>query len=198
MLEFLILFGDDMKEIWKDLMNFEGAYKISNYGNIKSLPRISTNIIGKRGGTKVIKEKIIANTLNKTGYVYCHLSFNGKNTVSMVHTLVANNFLIKPESTESLQVNHKDGDKQNNRVDNLEWVTSKENIHHSIRTGLRKSHHQYNPNAKLTLENVKEIKELISMGILTAIEIGKMYGVNSGCIAKIKYGRTWKDEIKTY
>lgn len=116
-------------EIWKDIIGYEGAYQVSNFGRVKSLSRNTFD------GRKV-NGKIMTLCEDSDGYLLAHLrkeniSFNAK-----VHRLVAlafiNNKYGKPE------VNHIDGDKRNNHIDNLEWVTCSENLKHSFRVLHRK------------------------------------------------------------
>ena len=110
-----------MKEVFKDIEGFEGKYQVSNKGNVKSLNYL---------GTK--RPKNLKPTRHHLGYMIVKL---GKNNWSMVHTLVAKAFIPNIEGKK--YVNHIDGNKANNNVTNLEWVTSKENMNHAIRTGLR-------------------------------------------------------------
>lgn len=109
-------------EIWKNINNFEG-YQISNFGNVKSLSRIILN----RGILPFSsKEKILKQNLNK-GYFYVSLSKNGKVKTLLVHQLVAIEFLNHTPEKFVLTVNHKDFNKQNNKLENLEIVTVREN-----------------------------------------------------------------------
>lgn len=99
-------------EIWKDVKGYEGIYKISDYGSLKS--------------NKNYKKA----SVNKYGYYQTTLYKNGKKRNALVHRLVAEAFLPNPNNKPT--INHKDGNKLNNRVDNLEWATNKEQTNHSI------------------------------------------------------------------
>ena len=114
------------EEVWKDVVGYEGRYMVSNLGNVKSLLY--------RGHSG---EHLMSITKHHTGYSIVSLGKNPKKQ-GLVHVLVASAFIENPENKPF--VNHIDGDKSNNRVDNLEWVTSKENVQHAIRTGLRNPH----------------------------------------------------------
>lgn len=111
-----------MKEIWKDIKNYEGLYQVSNLGNVKSLHRY---------------EKLLKPYINEhNGYVYVILYKNKKNKCCRVHRLVAQTFISNYENKP--YVNHIDGNKQNNCVSNLEWCTAKENTQHAFKNGLIK------------------------------------------------------------
>ena len=118
-----------MNEKWKDVENYEGLYRVSNLGNVKHL-KISW--ICSRGHEITKKEKILKGSLDKDGYVKVALSKNNKIKLFSVHRLVAQAFIPNPNNLP--QVNHIDGNKQNNKFDNLEWCTAKENISHAINT----------------------------------------------------------------
>lgn len=118
-----------MKEIYRSVPGYEDRYMVSNLGNVMSLNYQNT------GHAKVMKP-----VKHHLGYLLVHL---GQNKIKMVHTLVADAFIPNPEGKQF--VNHIDGNKSNNRVDNLEWVTSKENMNHAIRTGLRDPHKNNKP-----------------------------------------------------
>lgn len=114
-----------MEEIWKDIEGYEGFYKISNLGRVKSLPRNGT----------VNKERIMVNRVNKTGYWTIHLRRLGVSKYLKIHRLIAIAFIEKVEGKDV--INHKDGNKLNNSIDNLEWCTHSENAQHAHDTGLR-------------------------------------------------------------
>ena len=110
-----------MEEIWKDVVGYEGYYQVSNLGRVKSLDRISSN------GRK-IKGKILSTKVNTPPYYpRVSLSVNGKMKLVQVHRLVAQAFVYNPDPEHKTQVGHKDESRTNNRADNLEWVTPKEN-----------------------------------------------------------------------
>ena len=140
-----------MKEIYVDIAGYNGKYKVSNLGNVMSM--------NYRGNTK--KPKVLVPIKHHLGYLLVHLvDSEAKNKIKMIHTLVAEAFIPNPEGKKF--VNHIDGNKQNNRVNNLEWATSKENMNHAIRTGLRDPHKNNHPrgaddvNSKPVLQFTKD------------------------------------------
>ena len=111
-------------EIWKDVINYECIYQISNLGNVKSLDR--SVFIGN--GFKFVKGKILKQGMSTTGYFNIGLHLNGKRKIKKIHQLVAESFLgHKPDGTLKLVVNHIDFNPLNNNVNNLEVVTQREN-----------------------------------------------------------------------
>ncbi len=129
-----------MEERWKDITGYEGLYQVSNLGRVKSLPR---KIPGRNqfGASFMVttKEKIMHPSQvgrgwkEGAGYLSVNLtSLAKKNRRKNVHRLVAEAFIPNPDGKP--EVNHKDGDKQNNHIDNLEWVTKKENMQHCMYT----------------------------------------------------------------
>lgn len=114
-----------MQEIWKDIEGFEGLYQVSNKGRIKSLSRTTS---GKKHGIHKLKEKILKPS--KCGkYYQIYLRKDGNNKRFYIHRLVGKAFLEC--LNDNLDINHKDGNPSNNKVDNLEWVTRSQNIKHS-------------------------------------------------------------------
>ena len=114
---------------WRDVIGAEGFYMVSNDGRMMSLER--TQVRTMPDGTKRrigVRRKLLSLRPNKDGYMRVHLCLNGKKVHETVHTIVARAWVdgYKP----GLEVNHKDGNKANNRANNLEWVTTKENIQH--------------------------------------------------------------------
>ena len=118
-------------EIWKDIDEFKGMYQRSNYGRVKSLERYVER--SNKGKIKV-KERILKTyTYKKTGYSYAMFSIIGKNKARLIHRLVAQAFI--PNSNNLPQVNHKDCNRTNNNVNNLEWCTRSENIKYGFKYG---------------------------------------------------------------
>lgn len=113
------------KEIWKDIEGFEGLYMISNKGRLKSLERFKNN----NGGLVKVEEKILTNHKDKKGYNFNTICKNGKIFSLRTHRIVAKHFIPNPKNKP--QVNHINRIRHDNRVDNLEWCTNRENISHS-------------------------------------------------------------------
>ena len=109
-----------MEEIWKDIKGFEGLYQVSNLGQIKSFPRK-----GSRGG-------IMVGTKHPKGYRYVTLRKDGKQYSLKVHRLVAETFIPNPDNLP--EVNHKNEDKSDNSVENLEWCSTQYNHEYGSRT----------------------------------------------------------------
>lgn len=114
---------DMTQEVWKPVVGFEGVYCVSNFGNIKGVVRS-----GSTG-------KPLHPQMNHNGYMMVHLYNHPKHKVTTVHRIVATAFIPNPENKRT--VNHIDGNKKNNRVDNLEWATHGENHRHAYRIGLK-------------------------------------------------------------
>jgi hypothetical protein len=110
------------EEIWKDIPDYEGLYQASNLGRIKSIKRL----VNSRHGKKTIPEKILNPIITKSGYLVVNFVC-GKRKQHLIHRLIISSFLGK----SNLHVNHKDFDKSNNGINNLEYVTPLENITHS-------------------------------------------------------------------
>ena len=109
-------------EIWKDIKGYEGKYQISNKGRVKSL-----------GNNKTKKEKIRDGKIDNRGYKRISLCKNGKEKKYSIHRLVAQAFLPNPDNLPV--VNHKDENKLNNNVENLEWCTQEYNVNYSGSNG---------------------------------------------------------------
>lgn len=121
--------GESIIEEWIAIEGFEGRYEISSMGRVKSVRRYVKN--GK--GQRVVPENIIYQDTLRTGYCQVHLYKDGRSYAKAVHRLVAMAFMAPVDGKP--YINHIDGDKTNNRVDNLEWCTNNENQLHAIKIG---------------------------------------------------------------
>lgn len=129
-------------EIWKDIPNYEGLYEVSNLGRVKSLPRYRLGISGCK---VLVRGKILKFKIDRYGYAVQGLSFNAKLKTIPIHRLVALAFIGNSNPEKQNQINHKDGNKTNNHVENLEWCTPSYNIREALRIGLRGGGQIYKP-----------------------------------------------------
>ena len=166
-----------MKEIWKDIKGFKNLYQISNLGNIKSLNAYGHN-----------KKKLLKPFIDKNGYLNIILSKNKKKKYCLVHQLVAKAFIKNPNNYN--EVNHLDGNKENNCVDNLEWCDRKHNIRHAFENNLiktRKKVNQYDLDGNL-------IATWVSVGMAEKILKFNSSHIYECCNGKIKTcnGYIWR------
>jgi hypothetical protein len=170
-----------MKEIWKEIIGFEN-YQISNFGNV-----IGKEVKTSFGcGYKIYPNRNVKQWKCKKGYCYVTLlNLKLKKNLS-IHRLVALHFI---ENTENKpQVNHKDGNKQNNHISNLEWATAKENLLHAMENNLNNISGVNNYLSKLTWEDVFEIRK----STLTQRELGIKYNICQSCISRVKLNKSYK------
>lgn len=185
---------EEIKEAWKDIPGFENLYQASPNGNIKSL----------------YKNKILKHEISKNGYCQVMLCKNKKRKLLYVHRLIAMTYL--DNYNENLQVNHKDGNKQNNNLINLEMVTCKENIQHSFKNKLQivkkgKDNHLYKRYGK----NANKSKSVYQYDINGNFmkkwdcqrDVERELGFSEKCISncaignrKTAYGYIWKHELE--
>lgn len=179
-------------EFWKQIVGFEGLYEVSNNGKIKSLGN------GKSTNSNTKKERFLTIKVTTNGYTKVKLSKNSKRFYFSVHRLVALNFIENPSNKR--EVNHIDGNKLNNCVDNLEWITSSDNQKHAFGLGLQKSikgkdHLQSIPINQFDL-NGNFIKEWDSINSLKRILGFNSFGIIGCCKKKVKhktaYGFKWE------
>ena len=112
-----------MIEEWRTIEGYEGLYEVSSYGQVRSFDRY---VKYSDGRIHLHKGKVLSPIKDKDGYLQVVLNCNGKRKRIKVHRLVAQAFILNIDNLP--QVNHKDEDKTNNRVDNLEWCTAKYNV----------------------------------------------------------------------
>ena len=173
-----------MSETWKDIQGYEGFYQVSSLGRVKSLARRVPN----NGSYQDRPEKILSQSTHyKNGYKSVVFTVNRKQKRLLVHRLVLMTF---NPIEENLEVNHIDGNKDNNCLFNLEWSTRKQNVNHAFDSDLMcvgESHH----NTFLKEKEVAHIKFLINKGCSNR-DIALKYKVKTSLIYSIKRGRTWK------
>lgn len=164
----------------RKINGFGGNYYISVDGIVTTDRRQ-----GSAGGE--VKQR-----LNSNGYYCVTLQHKGHKKTALVHRLVAEAFIDNPENKPC--VNHKDGNKDNNTISNLEWCTYSENMKHAIKTGLSKMpglHGESHPNAKLTQAEVDEIRAGLCANIPPRI-LAKVFHVTPETIYNIRNGKVWR------
>ena len=178
----LLTYYDLPDEEWRDVIDektdYEDKYQISSFGRARSF---------KAGRVKILKL-----VFDGKGYAYVGIHKNGKQKKVHVHALVAKAFIPNPEG--KTQINHIDGDKSNNRVENLEWVSPSENIQHALETGLMKSGCD-RFDSSLTVEQVREIRRdcIPNDRALGFASFARKFNVSYGVIFKAYYRETYKN-----
>lgn len=164
-------------EIWKDVVGYEGFYQVSNFGNVKSL-----------GNEFSRKERFLKLSPQSKGYLTVVLQKNSTRKMVLVHRIVAEYFVDNAES--KVQVNHINGIKTDNRVENLEWVSHRENLDHAIKNNLTLKGEE-NRNSKLKDIDVVKIHSLLQKKT-TIKELSESYNVSYSTIDGIRTNRYWK------
>ena len=176
------------KEIWKDVKGYEGLYKISSYGRIFRYSRQWKS--GRNGSQiKTLPESEVKTRLLRN-YLACNLCKNGIRKDFKIHRLVAIHFIDNPDNKPF--VNHIDGNKLNNNVNNLEWVTEKENTQHAIKTGLRDV---YKNKRTLGIDVAKEIKWKWFNTDITRKEIINEYKISKRVLSNLITEKSYKNVI---
>lgn len=172
------------EEIWKAIPGFERCYEASSLGQIRSLRQSKSH-----GGTKVRDIPLLRKAhLNTSGYWHIGLQMNGRHYSISNHRLVALAFIPNPNNFP--EVNHIDGNKLNNSIENLEWVSSRNNQLHAYKLGLRKKLGlEENPKSILNRVQVLEIFN----SSLTRRELSVKYGISISGINNVKNGYAWTE-----
>ena len=167
-------------EIWKDVPGYEGLYRVSNRGGLQ----------GYFQGKWRTRKTYAANH----GYIRCSLTKNGIRISQPIHRIVLLAFAGKPPKPD-MQCNHKNGIKNDNRLENLEWVTISENIQHSYdvigRGHPNNSGERNGSTTKLTTDQVLEIRRLHKGGVRVGV-LATLYGVKHSTISDIVRRKNWK------
>ena len=170
----------------KDVVGYEGYYKVTSDGRIISCERTVIN----RGATYKTKERIRKQVVHKNGYAQVMFSVNGKHKLELVHRIVAKAFVDNPNN--KLEVNHIDCNKLNNCASNLEWNTRQENNNHSWENDLPR--HGERASKKLTQSQVDDIrlnykKRSKSFGIK---HFSEKYNISTTYVFNIVNNNRWK------
>ncbi len=171
-----------MKEEWRPIIGYEGVYDASNFGRIRRVKPEKNTFAGR----------IMRQCKDRYGYPHLKLCKDGERKGYGTHTLIIGAF-VGP-CPVGKQVNHKDGDKTNNCIENLEYVTQRENNEHAFRLGLKNMDHvvgERHYNSILTERDIPQIRRLIKEGEFTRQEIGTMYGVSRSAINNVQNGHAW-------
>jgi hypothetical protein len=174
------------KKIWKEIVGYEGRYLISNYAEVKSVKRTVKH--SRPGLTRTVPEKMLSYWRNHRGYVMVSVHKGGKRSFA-VHILVAKHFVPNPDSKP--EVNHKRGNKEDNRAWMLEWNTRKENNDHSRNVLGKKFYGEKHGMARLTESDVRRIIELYKTGKYTYVAIAKMFEMEETQIHRIVKRTSW-------
>jgi len=176
----------DNLEVWLDIKGYEGHYQVSSFGRVKSLARViecRKNVFVNK------KEKFLSDWDCGKGYRKVKLSKDGIEKSIRVHRLVADTFLSNPDA--KLEVNHINGIKNDNRVENLDWCTSSENTIHALNNKLKISQKgSEHGMSKLTEKDVLEIRKIGRNKTLK--EVSEIYKVDMSLISLVLLNKIWK------
>lgn len=177
-------------EKWYDIPGWDGLYQISNYLRVKSAKRKINWIGGKK---RTIPERILK--IHYDGHYPKVALWRGNNGVSRrMHMIVADVFL--PKDSNKIQINHKNCDKKDFSIENLERVTPRENIAHAHANGLCKpsdNRGEKNPRCKIKHTDVVKIREAADVATVNRRELAKIYGVSYTAISDIINRRSWNN-----
>ena len=176
----------DEEEIWKDIHHYEGIYQVSSCGRIRSVGRYVRNATSQYWRNGQIIKPWVGGT---SPYYNVSLASDGKICKKLIHRLVAEHFL--DDWNAAKEVNHKDGNKHNNRSDNLEMCTRQENVMHSMVHKLRHDYGENSVNAKLTNEQADHIRRLHRSGVMQN-ELAEQFKVCKQTICDIVHYKKYK------
>lgn len=173
---------EEPEEWWLPVVGFEGVYEVSNLGRIKRILAINNTWSGR----------ILKDSVDRKGYHYRAFCKNGTEKADKLHRVVAKAFIANPLNLP--EVNHKDGNKGNNRASNLEWTTNLDNVQHAKNLGLRATCERH-PLRKLTWEKVREIRKRYIKGdsINGARALAKEFGINGRSMTCVVKNIHWKE-----
>lgn len=180
---YFIVLKDTIMEQWLPCPGHEIKYRVSTFGNVKSVPYYRMDGVFQRG-------KLLSQFPASNGYSYVWIWDGGKRYKYNVHRLIAKAFLKNPDN--KFTVNHINGNKRDNRIENLEWATSKENIAHAWESGLSKARVGVDvATHKFTPEQVLEVREIWSKGGITQKALSRKFKMCPMTVCLIVNRKIW-------
>lgn len=173
--------------VWKDVVGYEGLYKVSDKGQILSVKRLV-----RRGqdGQRTVRERLLKTTIAKNGYHHIHLCKQGKIVGWLVHRLVLLAFVGRcPHGMEAC---HHDGNPSNNSRENLYWGTRLQNCQDTIRHG-RTTVGERNAQAKITWAIVRQIRRLYQPRKVTQKQLAHMFQISRENVSQITLNKAWRE-----
>lgn len=176
-------------EVWKNIEGYEGLYQVSNLGRVKGVFRGHWRTSHRGRYWVRVSEKILTNIYDRW-YIKLVLSKNNVRKTFFVHRLVAKAFCPNPKGEN--YVNHISGVKLDNRAENLEWCSFKENYDHAVKNGLINVKGIKNGHAKLNNKQVMAIRKKYKTGGCSSYQLAKKYGIAASSIMDIVNRTSWK------
>jgi hypothetical protein len=179
------------KEIWRDVMGWEGLYKVSDWGRVRSLPRV---VIRRNGRRIRIRGKFLRLHQNNKGYLYVVLSDRGDRSDEFVHRLLLEAF-VGPRP-EGMETRHLDDCPTNNQLENICWGTRQENQQDRIRNGRTNkgkvvNRGVHNGMSKITPKTANDIRDKYATGDYTQRELSELFGVCQANVSLLVNNKRW-------